>query len=142
MAVAFNDVDFESRCLFSCRSERARYVLFLVSVPYLETLPHFTDSDASFDVTLNKRDLRWVPADSLMRAVSARRSTGTTWSSDTDLAGVGKIAPFIFHMLRSNCAVINRRLQNRHTSEHSDQTREELGKKSSRRRRDYFSSQR
>lgn len=145
LTVSFDAADFERRCLFSCRSDRARYVLFLLSVPYLETLPRFTDKDASMDDTLNKRELRWVPIRSLMRAVIARRDRGTMWSSETDLPGVGKVAPFIFNMLRNHFAIINRRLQNQDNSQIVDETTshtEVSCQKSSRRRREYFSSQR
>lgn len=110
LPMSFDAEDFHARCRFHCYSERARYALFLLTVPYLGVLPQFTDEDASRDDTLNKRELRWVPLRHLIRAVTSTRSKQTVWSSETDLAGVGKVAPFIFHALRDNCSVIEQRL--------------------------------
>jgi len=50
---------------------RAKYLLFCARIPHQEQLPRFSDADARVDATLNKRELRWLDADTALAGLTA-----------------------------------------------------------------------
>lgn len=64
--LAFDDAFFTRNCDGHIYYENARYHLYVMRLPYLETLPRFTDADAAANAVLNKRDLLWVLVDDLL----------------------------------------------------------------------------